>query len=113
MEVYGLHTDNDLTSGAAATIDADAKASLNASATNVGVVGQASAVSADAELRRAVGLDTDATGVALTIGTEATITADSVVSGTAQSTSTEGSANADAIVTENAGANTNLINVGG
>ena len=113
MDVYGLHTDNDLTSGAAATIDADAKASLNASATNVGVVGQASAVSADAELRRAVGLDTDAAGVALTIGTEATITADSVVSGTAQSTSTEGSANADAIVTENAGANTNLITVGG
>lgn len=113
MEVYGLHTDNDLTSGAAATIDADAKASLNASATNVGVVGRASAVSADAELRRAVGLDTDAAGAALTIGTQATITADSVVSGTAQATSTEGSANADAIVTENAGANTNLINVGG
>ena len=113
MEVYGLHTNNDLISGAAATIDADAKASLNASATNVGVVGRTSAVSADAELRRAVGLDTDAAGVALTIGTVATITADSVVSGTAQSTSTEGSANADAIVSENAGANTNLINVGG
>lgn len=113
MEVYGLHTNNDLTSGAAATIDADARASLKASATNVGMVGQVSAVSADAELRRAVGLDTDAAGAALSIGTEATITADSVVSGTAQSTSTEGSANADAIVTENAGANTNLINVGG
>ena len=113
MEVYGLHTNNDLISGAAATIDADAKASLNASATNVGVVGRASAVSADAELKRAVGLDTDAAAAALTIGTVATITADSVVSGTAQSTSTEGSANADAIVSENAGANTNLINVGG
>ena len=113
MEVYGLHTNNDLISGAAANIDADAKASLNASATNVGVVGRASAVSADAELKRAVGLDTDAAAAALTIGTVATITADSVVSGTAQSTSTEGSANADAIVSENAGANTNLINVGG
>ncbi len=113
MEVYGLHTNNDLTSGAAATIDADAKATLKATATNVGVVGQASSVAADAQLRRAVGLDTDAAGAALTIGTEATITADSVVSGTAESTSTEGSANAAAIVSENAGANTNLINVGG
>jgi hypothetical protein len=112
MQVYGLHTKNQLNSGGSANIQAEANINLNAEAHNVGVVGENSDVSAKAILARGAGLDSDSDAGDITIGKDATIAASSAVSGNAQASSTEGKAVAESTVNDNAGANTYLSQVG-
>ena len=113
MDVRGLNSDADITFGTSASVDADAKVDLTATASNTGTLGVNSSVSADAELNSAVGLDMqDGTNGAFTVGTTAVVDADSVITGTATATSVEGTVNADALATTNIGAQTDAFTVG-
>ena len=120
MDVRGLNSDDNITFGTTANVNADAKVDLTATASNTGSLGVTSVVTAKSNLESAValdmvGLDGGApapTAGQFVTGTDAVVDADSSITGSASASSVEGSVTAESKTATNIGAQTSVVTIG-